>query len=284
MKKIIITLVMILVVSGVVLSLISDGEYAAERLFYRAMKNNAKILINPDVAPPVMLSNVENDLNKILTKYPKTDIIKTAQLTLAEFYIDTKKYPKALATLDQFISKYKDNPFIASKAQFLKGLVYEKQDNRDSAVKEYDLLTDKYANTPLGVQAPMYIARYYFRKQMQPEAEAAFSRAVSYYRGIEEQNRGKPLGYAASNLLIQAYAGLRQYEEAGRVVEDTINNYPLSLAVRDQLPNIELIYVRVLNKPNKAIEVFSSVKDKVKDARLKAFLGKKIESFKTKKS
>lgn len=285
MKKAIIVLALILAITGAALSLLDGGgEYAAERLFYRALKNSSKILMNPDVAPPAMIANVENDLTKILAKYPRTNMIKTARLTLAEFYIDTKRYAKALSTLDEIINRHKDNPVMSSKAQFLKGLVYERQDKWDKALKEYTTLREEYTETVLGLQIPLYIGRYYFKNQMQEEADNTYKNAALFYRKLEAKNRGKPLGYAVSKLLIQVYANLKQYEEAGRVVESTIGNYPLALTFQQQLPNVELIFVKILNRPEKAIEIFNNVKDKVKEPKLREFLEKKIEGFKAKKS
>ena len=69
MKKTIITLIVILVAVYAVLSLLSIGdEYFAEKLLYRASKINEKIVTNPDVVPPKMLSIVEGTLKKIIER------------------------------------------------------------------------------------------------------------------------------------------------------------------------------------------------------------------------
>ena len=93
MKKAVITLIFILITVYVALSVLgSGGEYAAEKLFYRAMKMNGKIMANPDVVPPKQAEYIENNLKKLLAKYPKTEVAKTADITLVEFYIFNKKY------------------------------------------------------------------------------------------------------------------------------------------------------------------------------------------------
>ncbi|MBI5144548.1 MAG: tetratricopeptide repeat protein, partial [Candidatus Omnitrophica bacterium] len=260
-----------------------SGEYAAERLLYRALKNNQKILINPEVAPAKMLASIENDLERILKRYPKSETAKQAYIKLAEFYIANKKYDKAIATLNVIMEKYDKNQGVLSTAQFLKGATYEKQGEWDSALKEYVTLRNKFPTTQLGLQVPIYIGRYYARKGRQGEAEAAYKEALAFYEKLEGDNKGKMLGYAASMLLLQTYLGLKNHEEAGRVVKQTIYNYPSSMALVQLLPYVDVIYVKILKRSESAIEIYNHVKDKTDDAKLKKFLQKKIEELEVKK-
>ena len=266
MKKVTLSLIAILVVVGISLSIISrGGEYAAERLFYRAIKASKKIAINPDVAPPRLVSSVEKDLKSVLEKYPDTNAAKAAHLALAEFYLSRKKYDEALSTLNDIIGTEDQSITILSRAHFFKGSLYEKQDQWDKALKEYMILRDTYTDTQLGLQVPIHIGRYYTVKGREAEADEAYREAVVFYEKLERDNRGKILGYAASTLLRETYISLRQYEQAGRVLEDTINNYPAQLTFVQQLPYVELIFVKALKRPEKAIEIYKNVKKKTKN-------------------
>jgi tetratricopeptide (TPR) repeat protein len=280
MKQIVIVLIAVLIAVYVALSVLgSNSEYAAERLFYRAVKTNSRLAINPDVAPPAMLKAVENDLNRILKRFSGTNTAMAAHVALAEFYLSHKKYDQALAAINNCMGLYKHDVNILSRMQFLKGMAYEKQDRWDKALREYILLRDKYSTTSLGMQIPLYIGRYYLIKEMDGDAGDAYNKAIVFYKELEKKNRNNINGYAAANLLLRVYMDRRQYEKAGKTVQDIINNYPLMLSFRDQLPNIEIIYVKLLNRPEKAVEIFKSIQDKVKDPKIKEFLQKRMDLF-----
>jgi len=277
MRKTIITLILILVAVYAVLSVLSLGdEYRAESLFYRAMKANEKIVINPDVAPPKLCAAVENNLRKILEGYPETTTAKSAHIALAEFYLYRKKYDKALSTLGEIIEAEGQDLRMLSKAHFYKGVVHEKQDEWDKALKEYTILRDAYTDTGIGLQMPLYIGRYYAEKGEKPEAAEAYEEAARYYEKLETENRGEMLGYAASTLLRQTYIILWKYEEAGRVVEETIDNYPSEQTYVQQLPSVELIFVKALKRPEKAVEIYKKIIEKTKNERLIKQLQKRI--------
>jgi len=279
-KKVIITLVSILVAVAAVLSFLGrGGEYAAEKLFYRASKTIQQIAANPDVAPPAMLMSVEKDLTRIMEKYSKTITAKAAHLKLAEFYMADKKYDKALKTLDSMISLNKDNPMIVSRSHFLKGLTYEMQKNWDKALKEYTILKNKYGTTPLGIQIPLYIGNYYLKNKMEDQAKSAYGEAASAYEKYRTEHKGSMLGYAASGLLVQAYIGLGDYAKAGEAAKNLIMDYPFTQTFAQQLPYIEALYEKRLNQPEKAIEIYKFVLENTKEPHLKRALKKKIDEL-----
>ena len=282
MKRVLFILVIVLLILYIALSLLSrvlDKEYAAEKLFHRAAKTGAKIAINPDVVPPKMSASVERDLQRILDKYPETKTARLAQMALAKFHIANKKYNKAILVLDAIINKYEDAAML-SNAHFLKGSVYEKQNQWNKALKEYTILKNKYKDTSLGLQIPLYIGDYYTREGKDVEADNAYNEAVVLYEKIKGEGEGKPLGYMASTLLAQTYMNLKKYEEAGKIIEDTINNYPSQLTYMQHLRSVEPVFVKHLNRPEKAIEIYNSIKEKTNDDNLKQFLEKKIGSLK----
>ena len=67
-------------VAGMLALTTSGADYAAEKLFYQAMKAHREITLNPDVVPPGMLSRVESNLQKILRRYPESKTAKLAHL------------------------------------------------------------------------------------------------------------------------------------------------------------------------------------------------------------
>lgn len=281
MKKLIIASIAIFVVLYITLSLLgSRGEYGAERLLYRAAKTYDKIKLNPDVPSPRMLASVERDLRKIIKKYPQTETAKSAYIRLAEVYIMDKKYNECVEVLDTFISVNSDKALL-SRAHLLKAAAYEKQNKQDEVLKQFNLLKDEFANMPLGLQAPLHIAHYHKREGRERKARQEYNNAVDFYKELEEKNRKTMIGYASSNLLVQAYMALEKYEEAGKVVEDIISNYPAMMTLVQQLPYVELIYIKLLKKPEKAIEIYNTILKQTEDPKLKEFLLEKIKVSKS---
>jgi len=272
-----ILIAVLMAVAGMLALATSGADYAAEKLFYQAMKAHREIALNPDVVPPGMLSRVERNLQTILQRYPKSKTAKVAHLVLAEFYFNNKEYEQAIASLDIIIDTYSDDVPTLSKAHFLKGNSYEKQNQWDRALREYITLRDKYTNTPLALQVPLYIGSYYKGKKRYTQANQAYHEATIFYKKIERENSTKPRGYAAASLLLQAYIELGEYEQAGKTVEDIINNYPQLIVLVQQVVNIDSIFIKKLNKHEKAIELYKLIKTKTKNPELKGALDKKIE-------
>ncbi len=278
-NTVLILIAVLMAVWGVLAVISSSGEYAAEKLFYRAMKTYKKIADNPDVAPPAMLVSVENDLKRIVEKYPDSQTAKATRLVLAEFYLRNKDYEQALSALDEIINVYTQDKLILSKAHFLKGAAYEKQNQWEKALQEYAILRNEYTDTPLGLQVPLYLGAYYSAKERYLEAEQAYNEAVLFYEKLAAENKGKAYGYAAANFLLQVQMNLRNYEQAGKVLQDIINDYPNLLTFSQQLPKIEAIFVKKLNKPDKALQVYEIIRDKTDNQKLLEFLDGRIAAL-----
>ena len=284
MKRIIIGLILILAIVPIALSMLGTGdEYAAEKVFYRAANISKKIAMNPDVAPPAMLSSVEKYYLEILKRYPDTDTAKITRMTLSEFYAVNERYDEAISELDTIIAAEGQNIAMLSRAHYLKGGVYERQDRWDKALEEYVILRDEYAETPVGLQVPLYLGQHYAQEGKEEAADRAYREAVVFYEQLEKEYSGKMLGYSAANMLREVYGRLKDYENAGRVVENIINNYPSQITFIQQLPFVELIFARALGRPEKAIEIYKNIKEKTMNEELIKLLDEAIASFEAKK-
>jgi len=280
------TLILILVLIGFYAFMFffaSGKEYKAEKAFYGAGKILNKIKLNPEATPPAMFESVESRLENIVKRYPDTGIAKRAYVILAEVYITDKKYDRALSILDTFKAKYEKEPALLARAHFLKGVAYEKQGKWDRALEEFYILKTEYVNTTFGLQIPLYVANHYAKEGKAVQAEEEYNSAAAFYTKLEKENAGSLLGYASSSFLIQTYMELGKYEEAGRVVEETIANYPGATVLMQQLPYVEIIFVNTLKNTQKAISIYESVLKKANDANLKNALEAKIKALKSKK-
>ncbi len=284
MKKTIIILIAVLIAVAAILAILGrGGEYDAERLLYRTMKMAGKITGNPDVAPPKLLAAIERGMEKVIKKYPATIAAKSAHMKLVEFYIFIKEYDKALSATDTIIKRYGDDPVAMSMTYFFRGSIHEKQNRWDRAIKEFEILKDKYANTQLGMDAPIYIAHHYRQKGDSAETAKAYDDAAQFYRRMSNNNKGKMLGYAALSMLFQTYMETENYEKAGDVLADILDEYASPVAYTKFLRYVEPLFVKKLNNPAKAIGVYINIQMKTKDEKLKELLSKRIEALKNPK-
>lgn len=265
MKKIsliFVSVLVILVIGYVTFSIIrgSNVEYKAKRLLARAVKTGAV-----------------DKIREVIEKYPNTEAGKTANVALGEFYLNNNKYDEALKTANDLIDKYRSDRVMLSQARFLRANVYENQGQWDKAMAEYKILRENYTDTPIGIRIPIYIGDNFKRMGRFEESVKAYSDASTYYENLEDKNRGNPLGYTAAVCLVDSYLRLNNYEIAGKYMEDAIKNYPSDQTYIQFLPKIEEIYVKKLQKPEKAMEIYESMKNQTKDAKLKDFLDKKIK-------
>jgi len=278
MRKIVIILIVVLVLAYMGLSLVSrDKEYAAEKAFYATTKKLNEISRNPDVVTPAMYDSIEVGLEEIIKKYKETKTVPFSYIRLAEVYIADKKYDNAILTLNNFIEAGNKNVALLARAHFLKGVSYERQGQWQSALKEFHILRDKYTDTPLGIQIPAYIADHYEREKEPEKAKVAYAEAISFYTSLEERNKGTMLGYAAATMKTEIYYKIGQYEDAGKSIEYTIMNYPSEIAITQQLPYIQEIYLKALKRPDKVIELYEYIITITENEKLKTALRGQIK-------
>lgn len=280
MKRTLIILSSILIAVFIALSILSSGgTYDAEKLLYGALRAGKKIMANPDVVPPSVAIYIEKNLRHIVRNYPGTSVAETARMKIAEFYVLTKHYDKAIEALDDIIYSSEKNMPKLSHALFLKGNVYEKKNQWFKALAVYRTLRDRCEDTALGLQIPLYVADYYTKNSMAAEAIGAYNDAASFYKRVSREKRGTIAGYRASNYLASSYMNLKRFDDAGRVVEEIMNSYPSTASYTQHLPSVEYIFVKQLKEPKKALEIYKRVQQKTKNARLQAVLKKKISEL-----
>lgn len=285
MKKTIIVLVSVLAGVFILLTIAgSGGEYYAEKAYYDVTKLSRALSANPDVVPPKLTNDIEAGFQAITRKYPKTMVARMAHMSLAEFYVFLKRYDKALAKLDEILKIYAESRETSSTAAFLKGRVYELQKDWPKALKQYKNVRDKYADTEVGLQIPLYIGKHYADRNKDAEAKEAYSDAVAFYSKLQSDNKGLMLGYFASSLKIQAYVRMQDFASAGRALEETLISYMSDIAMMQLLPVAEFIYVDRMKEPQKAIALFEKCAAKLKNGKMKTSIEKRIETIKKGKS
>lgn len=257
MKKLIIILIGVLIVVFVALSFMNrQGEYAAEKQFYKATKLYNKITSNPEVPVPRMVKTVEDRLKAVIDMFPESGVAKKAHLLLIDLYMYDKKYTKAVDVADKMIERYKGDDPTLSQVHFAKGLSYQNMDQWNKALDEFEILKKKYFYTTIGLQTPFYIVNYYNKNGKAEKASQALGDAIEFYKELSTKYKGTAIGYTASNNLTQAYIEQENYEDAYRNLRYIVDNYTGTVSILQQLPYVELIFVNKKNNIGEAVEAY----------------------------
>jgi len=278
-KKVILLMILTLAVTFGALKVINIGsEFTAEKLLYKTLNVYKNIPFGAGEQFLGMQMQVEDNLRSIISRFPGGDSTKAAHLNLAGLYLEVEKYNEAVSVADEVLDKYKNDTHTSSRAQFIKGVSYERKGKWGRALDEFKILQKNYPKTRLSLEIPLYILRHYKRSGDTDQLNKRAQRVIAYYGRIIAKYKGGPLGYYAGNMLVQTYMALDRYEEAGSVLKNMIVIYPEMLTVR-QLPYVELIFVKILKKPAEALEIYKYITINTKDHKLKKFLETKIDEL-----
>ena len=282
MKKIILILISILIAVFIIFSFLGRrSEYAAEKMLYRALQAYNRVVANPDVAPPQMLTSAQGGIKKVTAKFPESNAAKTAYLKLAQAYLIDEKYDEAIVTSNEILEKYKKDDGASSVAQFSKAVAYEKSDRWEKALKELEVLKLRYVNTPLGLRVPLYIVSHYKKAGEEEKAQKAIAQAIESYTNLKNNNKGTLMGYASATILTQLYMAEKRPEDAAKVVKETIVDYPNAPTIFQQLSLADVLLVKTLNRPKEAIEIYKAFIPKTNNEKIREALQKRIETLKS---
>jgi tetratricopeptide (TPR) repeat protein len=257
-----------------------NGEINAEKMLYKGLKSYRKLQVNPEVAPAGMINRIEDIFGEVIDRYPESETAKTSRIKLLEIYFNHKKYDKAIALAEELIKKHPEDPVLLSRIQFIKIAAFELSENVDAALSELEILKQQYPDTPLGVQAPLYKALHFEKNKQINEATKAYREAAAYYENMAQERAGTIGGYVANLLLMQTHIKLKNYSEAGSLIEKIMEEYKAPQTIIQQLPYIEFVFVKKLNKPEKAIELYEDVKEMFDNEKMEKFLDGKIKEIK----
>ncbi len=282
MKNIILALVVVIALTGAVFWFFGrDDAYRAEKILYRTNKTYDKILLNPDATPPSMVQKTVSDLERVVEEHPETEAARLARMKLVEIYMTSKKYAAALLLFDDIVAaeetKSRER---ATRALYMKGIAYEKMGNWVMALNVFEKLREEFPDTMIGLQVPLYIANHYRLNQETAKAQEAFGEAEEFYNNTYEANEGTTRGFIALSMLLELYGKFRLYEKAGETIKRIIVAYPMDTAYAHVLPFIDTIYMKRLNEPNRALDMYEIIGEKTGDEKLKRFIHGKISELK----
>ena len=257
MKKAFSLFCLILIAVYVALSLLgAKSLYIAEMRFWKARALAQKVVQSPEATPPLLFEKTRQRFEKIMEEYPENRaLIKESLLAISGLFIHEKRYQEARDFIYNAKKKYPDDKSFGARTQFLLGFSYEKGGDWEAAVREYRLLRDRYPDSQLGLEVPLYIARHDV-KQDSEKGAGSYEEAAAYYRQLIQNTPTKtPLKYFALSYLLTGYDERRQWDRSLSVVQEIVVTYPKLLRV--YVPKIEML-TRRLKQPQRAIDVYEA--------------------------
>ncbi|MBI4436467.1 MAG: tetratricopeptide repeat protein [Candidatus Omnitrophica bacterium] len=256
----------------------SKNTYATETRFWKAKALSQKIVVNPESTPPPLFEKSRKRFEGIIKDYPgNPTLIKESNLSIAGLLIFEKKYQEGRNFLTKIRKDFPDDKAFNARSQFLVGFSYEKEGHWEAALKEYRLLRDRYPESQLGLEIPLYIARHDLKTDSKKGSES-YEAAADYYRRLIQEHPKKPLQFLAMSYLLGGYEEQKKWEKALEVLKEIILTYPRMS--RMYFPRIDAYSLR-LKQPEKGIAIYESFIQSYPDHKDVALFKKRIERLKS---
>ena len=257
MKKSILIFIGVLFGIYLLVSIIDfKSEYNAEVYLFKANKLLSQILQNPLSIPARFFERTVNAYKKVIAKFPNSASAKRAVLSVGQVYIINNKFEQARQELRQYELVYKDNKDMLSDIQFLIGNAYEKEGKWSTAQGIYNSILEKYPDSLIAMQIPIYIGRYFLKNGKTEDAALAYQQAAVYYQKMARQNPDSEKGYMALSSVVTCYVDQRLWPEAVDTLTNLVNEYPKSRELPKLFQIISLLCLEQLKNPQKAIEIY----------------------------
>ncbi|UCC95898.1 MAG: tetratricopeptide repeat protein [Candidatus Omnitrophota bacterium] len=241
----------------------TDTRYLSEKLFWHTQRETAKVLKKGT-------KNLDaSDYNKIISLYqrvidacPLEDLSAESHFIIAHLYASQGKYKEAQQELVNVIHNFSSQPKIAARAQLKIGKLYELQAKPQQAILEYEKVMDLYPLTPLGLNMPKYIVKYYRNINDVQAEERAYQRAIRHYKKLIGDFSQTPMSAVLRDYLASLYVMQADYQEAITVWDKIISDYPQSLQAAKALLAKAQVYTQKLKDIPKAIEIYEEFAEK----------------------
>jgi len=202
------------------------GEYAAEKLYWKANKIRRAILINPVGAPPGQYRKAREAFQRVIRKHPQSNKATQAQIVIGELHALEGNTEKAEEILTELANAKQDNNELAAALNYSIGRMHEKVGKWDRALKDYNKILQKYPETLTVISLRAHIARSYAQRKEYVPAKQFYREAIQYYIGVEKKYPGTQQALVAFKYHAQCLVEMGLWEEALRVLDALLTQYP----------------------------------------------------------
>lgn len=137
------------------------------------------------------------DMNTVITKYPKSDYVVQALYEKARTLIELKRETEAIKTYDQLLSQYGRNPKFGAKSALERAMLYRNLDMPEEAIKAYKYTISNYPSTDEAYTALSGLEALYVETNRVSE----YVRYTKSLKQMKVVTKDDSLTYAAAELL-----------------------------------------------------------------------------------
>jgi len=219
------------------------------------------------MTPPLVLFNIatiqkdnlnnfagaERSYREFINNYPDHYLRPSAELGIGASLLARGKYRAARDELSR-LEKLKGVPYrIQAEASYLKGLSFEKENDWQRALGEFDYLQTNYPISDVGMETPIHIAEYYQSRGESKLAAEAFTEAEKDYRKMIDMYAARKDVVAAATSYLAGCAVLRgNWTEAVDILRTLATRYPDTPEGFSAIPKAAEISITKLDRPAEA--------------------------------
>ena len=116
MKKTLIIIVAILAGLYIILSVLDKSEYALEKQIYRTQQEYTRIMADPKVIPAKEFENLITRYQRLIAKYPKSQMTPNLFLFIGALYNVQDLQEKAIDNFGEILKRYPDQRLLCATA------------------------------------------------------------------------------------------------------------------------------------------------------------------------
>lgn len=236
-----------------------SDRYKAERKFWFINKKYSNIIKNPQKADEKKFQNLIKELKFIVDKYPNWENSSKIQFLVGDMFLMRKNFDEAEKEFMKVVINFPKDPEVCSRALFAVGNIREKQNQWEKALEKYEELINNYFGTFIGLQMPLYIARYYRSKNLLQKSKDAYARAIIEYINAIETNPYSKRVPILQDLLMMCYYENDDLENYIKSLDRLVNKYPNSITAISSLYKLASVYQNILKNSDKALEIYKKI-------------------------
>ena len=209
-------------------------DYAGERLFWKAQQLYVPLVKNAQTATPDQYANTFRAFEAVVKKTPGTIWAPRAHLAIGTLYVLQKQYSQARQAYALVLQNYNQYKELCLNARVGIAKTYEVEQHWPEAANAYREIAEYHPWSPVGLQAPLSIARLAEQGKVTEPAAQAYQRAAQTYIKLLVDAPNPELATQVKSALVLAYQRLGEWEQAVELLQEladiqTGTNRPLVL-------------------------------------------------------
>ena len=226
MKRTISTFVCIIIFLFVILSCLDKSDYTIEKKLWRVQKRFDRIVRDPKVVPDHEFEDVVKRYKRITDQYSQSQYVSRVYLQIGRVYVIKRDFVKARETFQEILTRYPKDLALCAEVLLNIGATYENDNNILQAISVYRQIIADYPLTEIGINMPLYLARYYTKLKRFNESQEAFKEALDFYKKLSQENPQTPIDYMALRILVRTYIVQKDWEGALQTLEKLLLEFP----------------------------------------------------------